>query len=90
MPKVSPPTYSPAWQHVADWSVFSRTLPAVTTPHPAAPEGEDILAPRILDQARDQEVILDQIPQQKTTVMKPRRTMSPVMRSKAENLPTSE
>ena len=58
--------------------------------HQVDPKGKEIQVPLTLDQVLDLGVVLDQTPQQRTRVMKPHQTMSPVTKRKAENLQTSK
>lgn len=70
---------------------FFRTHQVAMTPtHLAAPRGEEIQAPLTLDQVLDRGVDLDQTPQQRTTVMRRHRIMSPVTKRKAESLQPSK
>lgn len=58
--------------------------------HQVDPKGKEIQAPLNLDLVLDLRVVLDQTHQQRTTVMKRHQTMSPVTKSKAENLQPSK
>lgn len=77
--------------YVALVVIFSRTLQVVMNlKRQVDLKREETLTPLTLDQALALGVILDQIHQQKITVMKPHRTMSLVPNSKAENLQPSK
>lgn len=71
--------------------IFFRTrLVAMNPTHQADPKGEKNQAPLTLDQVLDRGVVLDQTHQQRTTVTRQHQTMSPVTKSKAENLQPSK
>lgn len=71
--------------------IFSRTLQVVMNrKHQVDLKREETQTPLTLDQALALGVILDQIHQQRITVMKPHRTMSLVPNSKAESLQPSK